>query len=105
MHKVFKNKAQGCSTPLMLSKTISTDSSCYNDSEKSVVWPIYDVRFIVIDEEVRGQFFGSTGVKQVKMLQFCWQKSQNDRLVNTIQIQNSLLCVACFGNMVMQWES
>ena len=72
---------------------------------KSIFWPIYDVRFVVIDEEVRGQFFGSTGVKQVKMLQFCWQKSQNDRLVNTIQIQNSLLCVACFSNMVMQWES
>ena len=41
-----------------------------------------------------------TGVKQVKMLQFCWQRSQNDRVVNTIQIENSLLCVACFGNMV-----
>ena len=26
----------------MLSRTIPTDSSCYNDSEKSIVWPIYD---------------------------------------------------------------
>ena len=26
-------------------------------------------------------------------------------LVNTFPIQNSLLCVACFGNVVMQWES
>ena len=55
--------------------------------------------FVVIEEKVRGQNFGSTGVK------FCWQWSQNDRLVNTIQIQTSLLCVACFGNMVMKWES
>ena len=31
------------------------------------------------------------------MLQFCWQWSQNNRLVNTIQIQNSLLCVVFFG--------
>ena len=29
-------------------------------------------RFVVIEEKVRGQIFGSTGVKQVKMLQFCW---------------------------------
>ena len=67
-------------------------------------------RFVVIEVpgievKVRGQIFGSTGVKQVKMLQLCWQLSQNVRLVNTIQIQNSLLCVACFGNMVMKWES
>ena len=41
------------------------------------------------------------------MLQFCWQWSQNVHQVNTmknyvstIQIQNSLLYVACFGNMV-----
>ena len=61
--------------------------------------------FIVIEEKVKGQIFGSTGVKQVKMLQFCWQWSQNACLVNTIQIQNSFLCVACFGNMVMKWES
>ena len=45
--------------------------------------------------------FGSTGVKQVKMPQFCGQWSQNARLV-TFQIQNNLLCVACYGNMVMQ---
>ena len=59
-------------------------------------------RFVVIKEKVRGQNFGSTGVKQVKMLQFCRQWSQNAGLVNTIQIQNSLLCVACVGNMVMK---
>ena len=59
-------------------------------------------RFVVIEEKVRGQFFGSTGVKLVKIIQFCWQWSQNARLVNTIQIQNSLLYVVCFGNMVMQ---
>ena len=29
-------------TASMLSRTISTDSSCYNDSEKSIVWPIYE---------------------------------------------------------------
>ena len=47
--------------------------------------------FVVIEENVKGQDFGSVGVKQVKMLQYCRQWSQNDRLVNTIQIQNSLL--------------
>ena len=62
-------------------------------------------RFVVIEEKVKGQFFGSTGVKRVEMVQFCLQQSQNAGLVNTIQIQNSLLCVACFGNMVMQWGS
>ena len=61
--------------------------------------------FVGIEEKVRGQFFDSTRVKTVKMIQFCWQWSQNARLVNTIQIQNSLLCVAGFGNMVMLWES
>ena len=39
------------------------------------------------EEKVKGQDFGSTGFKYVKMLQFCWQCSQNARLVNTIQIQ------------------
>ena len=86
----------------MLSITIPADSSCYNDSEK--VW--FDLpttyRVVVIEEMVKGQIFGSIGFKQVKMLQFCWQWSQNARLVNTVQIQHSLLYVACFGNMVMQ---
>ena len=86
----------------MLSRTIPTDSSCYNDSEKVYFDLSTTYRFVVIEEKVRGQFFGSTGVKQVKMVQFCWQWSQNARLANAIQIQNSLLCVACFGNMVMQ---
>ena len=86
----------------MLSKTIPTDSSCYNDSEKVSFGLSTMYRFVVIKEMVRGQFFDSTGVKQVKMIQFCWQWPQNARLVNTIQIQNSLLCVACFGYMVMQ---
>ena len=48
--------------------------------------------FLVIEEKVRGQNFGSTGVKQVKMLQFCWQWSQYARLVNTIQIQKFAMC-------------
>ena len=47
-------------------------------------------RFIVIEKKVRGQIFVSTGVKQVKMLQFCWQWPQNACLVNTIQILDSL---------------
>ena len=52
--------------------------------------------------KIKGQVFGSTGVTPVKMLQFCWQWSQNVRLVNTIQIHNSLSYVACFLNMVME---
>ena len=47
-------------------------------------------RFVVIKEKVKGQVFGSTGIKLVKIPQFCWRWSQNVRLVNTIQIQNSL---------------
>ena len=39
------------------------------------------------------------------MLQFCWQWSHNVRLVNTIQIRDSLLYAACFVSMVMEWES
>ena len=41
--------------------------------------------FVVLEEKVKGQFFGSTGVKQVKMIQFCWQWSQNVHLVNTMK--------------------
>ena len=59
----------------------------------------------VIEEKVKGQDFGSVGVKHVKMLEFCWQWSQYARLVNIIQIQNSLLYAACFVTMLMQWES
>ena len=29
-------------------------------------------RFIVIEGDVKGQILGNAGVKQVKMLQFCW---------------------------------
>ena len=85
----------------MLSKPIPTDFSYYNDSEKVYFDLSTTYRFVVIEEKVRGQNLGPTGVKQVKMLQFCWQWSQNARLVNTIQIHSSL-CVACFGTMVMK---
>ena len=44
----------------------------------------------------------STGVKQVKTLQFCWQWSLNVHQVNAIQIQKSLPYVVCLVNMVMQ---
>ena len=53
----------------MLSKTIPTDSPCYNDLEKSIVSPIYDDRLVVIGEKVKGQNFGSTGIKLANMLQ------------------------------------
>ena len=75
----------------MLSRTIPTDSFCYNDSEKVQFVLFTTYSFVVIEEKVKGHIFGSTGVKQVKKLQFCWQWSQNARLVYTIQIQNSLL--------------
>ena len=54
--------------------------------------------FLVIKEKVKGQIFGSTGVKQVKMLQFAGNGLKM-LILYTIQIQNSLLYVACFGNM------
>ena len=57
---------------------------------------------VVIEGKVKGQIFGSTGVKQVKMAQFCWQWSQNVHLVNTMKNQNSLPYVRCFVTMVAQ---
>ena len=86
----------------MLSKTIPSDTACYNDSKK--VW--FDLsttyRFVVIEGKVKGQIFGSTGVKQVKLIQFCWKWSQNVHLVNTMKNQNSLTYVRCFVTMVTQ---
>ena len=69
----------------MLSKTIPTDSSCYNDSEKVQFDLSSRYRFVVIEEKVKGQVFGSSGVKQINMLHFCWQKFQNAHQVNTIK--------------------
>ena len=64
--------------------------------------------FVVFEEKVKGQIFGSTGVKQVKMIQFCWQWSQNDHQVNTMKNQNSLPCeMLCYygyaAKTVSQW--
>ena len=88
----------------MLPRTIPTDSSCCNDSE-NVQFDLsttYCFVHVVIEEKVKGQIFGSTCVKLVKMLQFCWQWSQNVHLVNTIKNQNSLPYVRCFVTMVTQ---
>ena len=58
---------------------------------------------VVIEEIVNGQGFESTGVRQVKMLQFIsWQWSQNAHQVNTMKNQNSLPYVRCFVTMVTQ---
>ena len=54
----------------MLSRTTPTDSSCYNDSEKVKFDLSTTHRFVVIEEKVKGQNFGSTGVKQVKCSNF-----------------------------------
>ena len=59
-------------------------------------------RFVVIEGKVKGQIFGSTGITQVKMIQFCWQCSQNVHLVNTMKNKNSLPYVKCFITMVTQ---
>ena len=80
----------------MLSRTIPTDSSCYNDSENVYFDISTTYRFVVIEEKVNGQIFDSTGV------QFCWQWSQNVHPVNTIKNRNSLLYVRCFVAMVTQ---
>ena len=77
------------------SKTISTDS------EKSILWPIYDVPFRSYWGKRQRSIYGSAGVKQVKIIQFCWQRYQSARLVNTIQSQNSFLWSV---NMVLLWE-
>ena len=45
---------------------------------------------------IKGQIFGSTAVKQVKMIQFGWQWSQNVHLINAMKNQNSLPYVRCF---------
>ena len=70
----------------MLSKTIPTDSSCYTNSENVEFNLSTTYRFVVIEETVKGQDFASIGVKYVQMLQFCWQWSQNARLLKTIQM-------------------
>ena len=57
-------------------------------------------RFVVIEEKVKGQIFGSTGVKQVKMIQLCWHWSQNVHQVNTMKNQNSLSYERCLVTMV-----
>ena len=59
-------------------------------------------RFVIIEGKVKGQIFDSTGVKQVKMIQFCWQWSQNVHLVNTMKNQNSFPNERCFVAMVTQ---
>ena len=82
-------------------------------------------RFVVIEGKVKGQFFWSTGVKlvkmiqfywrksqrsifwstgvkQVKMIQFCWQWSQNVHLVNTVKNENCLPEMRCLVTMVTQ---
>ena len=86
----------------MLSRPIPTDFSCYNDSEKVYFDLSTTYRFVVIKEKVKGQIFGSTGVKQVKMVKFCWQWSQNVHQVNTMKNQNSLPYLRCFVTMVTQ---
>ena len=58
--------------------------------------------FVVIEGKVKCQIFGSTGVKQVKMIQFCWQWCQNVHLVNTMKNQKSLPYVRCFVTVVTQ---
>ena len=46
------------------------------------------------DSQMDRQRLHLTEVHELKMLPFCWQCSQHARLVNTFQIQNSLLYVA-----------
>ena len=63
-------------------------------------------RFVVIEEKVKGQDFCSLGVKHVKIDPILLAiVSKFARLVNTIQMQNSLLYAACFFTMIMQRES
>ena len=85
----------------MLSLTMLANSSCYN-KEYSLTY----LRRTFRSYWRKGQVFASIEVKQVKMLQFCWQWSQNIHQVNTMKIQNSLPYVRCFGyaaKMVSQW--
>ena len=86
----------------MLSRPIRTDSSCYTDSEELQLDLFTTYRFVVIEEKVKGQIFGSTGVKQLKMVRFFWQWSQNFHQVNKMKNQNSLSYVRCFVTMVTQ---
>ena len=87
--EVTRNFVQGSNSKVasVLLKAIPTDSSCYNDSEKVKFDLSTTYHFAVIEEKIKGHSFGSKGVKQVKMLKFCWQWSEI--LVNTIQVQNS----------------
>ena len=55
--------------------------------KKSIIWPIYDhddVPFRSYWRKDQMLNFGSTGVKRVNMMRFCWQWSQNVHQVNTM---------------------
>ena len=59
--------------------------------KKSIVWPIYDHDDVPFRSYWRkGQMLNfwlyMSGVKQVKMIRFCWQWSQNVYQVNTMKI-------------------
>ena len=85
----------------MLSKPISTDFSCYNDSEKkrSIVWHmIYDIPFCSYWGQRSNFWFyrGHTG-KNAPILLTMVSKCLSS---NTIKNQNSLPYVRCFVTMV-----
>jgi len=65
-------------------------SSSHKDSENVYFDLSGTYRSPVIHEKVKSQILGPTGVKNAKMLQFCWKWSQNDRLATTTNIKNSL---------------
>ena len=65
-------------------------SSSHKDSENVYFDLSGTYRSPVIQEKVKSQILGPTGVKNANMLQFCCKWSQNDSLATTTNIKNSL---------------
>ena len=89
-HKIVRTgvKFKSC---FKVVKKHTAGSSCYTDSEKVQFDISTTYRFVVTEEKVKGQDFGPTGVKHVKILQFCWQWSQNSHQVK-IKLRIVWLC-------------
>ena len=71
-HKEVHEQGSNSQVASMLSKTIPTDSSCFSNSEKKHSLTYLQCTISKsVDEMVKGQSFGCTGVRQVKMFKFC----------------------------------
>ena len=86
----------------MLSKIIPSDSSCYTDSEKLNLSTTY--RFGVIEENVKGQDYDSTGVKHVKCFNFADNGLKMLFLILLIQLKVRIVCYMQYVSLPWLWS-